>query len=372
MHDIDVVVGLGFGSEGKGAIVKHVADIKNPKTAVCAFTPNTGHTAYHKGEKYVFCLVPLASMVESVDVVMIGPGAVLKISLFMEEVAQVRKLYPNKRIVVHSRAAYVTAEDLEAEKELVRIGSTMKGTAAANIRKLKRQEWSTVGQLEGCEPLPELDLSGIEILEPSDYKALLEERIQAGGIIVEGTQGYSLSINHGFFPYTTSRDCTASAVLQDCGFSLMSRERINVIGVTRTFPIRVANRFDSDGNQIGTSGPCYDDQEETTFEAIGVPTEYTTVTKLPRRVFTFSNQQFLESVSANSCDEIAFTFLDYLSEDDQTQFLAEMGFMLTESVLDNRSGVGFQTPQIKYGGYGPNDMRTFGPKKELASCQNNS
>jgi hypothetical protein len=125
---------------------------------------------------------------------------------------------------------------------------------------------------------------------------------EAEHVIVEGAQGYGLSMYHGFYPYTTSRDVSVWQILADCGIphdllpTVMDLPDITVIGTCRTYPIRVANRFDTHGTQVGYSGPCYDDQLEISFEEIGQKVELTTVTKLPRRIFTFSEKQITEAV----------------------------------------------------------------------------
>jgi adenylosuccinate synthase len=82
--------------------------------------------------------------------------------------------------------------------------------------------------------------------------------------------------------------------------------------VARTYPIRVANRFDDKGKMIGWSGPHYPDQEEIRWEQIGVAPELTTVTKLPRRIFTFSEQQIREAVRANGNVQVFLNFCNYL------------------------------------------------------------
>ena len=67
---------------------------------------------------------------------------------------------------------------------------------------------------------------------------------------------------------------------------------------------------------IGTSGPCYHDQDEISWEDIGIEPELTTVTKLPRRVFTFSETQIAEAVEANGVDHVFLNFANYCSEEE--------------------------------------------------------
>ena len=90
-------------------------------------------------------------------------------------------------------------------------------------------------------------------------------------VIVEGTQGFGLSILHGgHYPYATSRDTTAAGALSEVG---LSPRDVDCVALTlRTFPIRVG----------GNSGPL---PLETTWETIARDcaadanlTEFTTVT----------------------------------------------------------------------------------------------
>jgi len=148
-------------------------------------------------------------------------------------------------------------------------------------------------------------------------------------VLVEGAQGYGLSMYHGFYPYTTSRDVSLWQILADCGIphdllpTVMDLPDITVVGTCRTYPIRVANRFDTHGTQVGYSGPCYDDQLEITFEEIGQKTELTTVTKLPRRIFTFSRKQIGEAIEYNGAREIFLNFVNYCKTEEEVQDIVE-------------------------------------------------
>jgi adenylosuccinate synthase len=153
------------------------------------------------------------------------------------------------------------------------------------------------------------------VVSHAEYK----ERLRTGGAtILEGAQGYSLGIHSGFYPYTTSRECT---VAQLCSDTLVSPDQITAVyGCARTYPIRVSNRY-TDGMMHGWSGPCYSDQQETSFDALNQVQETTTVTKLPRRVFTFSDAQFKEAVEANMPSKlrVAITFCDYVCDIDDEE-----------------------------------------------------
>src|SRR5205823_1704389 len=104
--------------------------------------------------------------------------------------------------------------------------------------------------------------------------------IDSGGeVLLEGTQGFGLSLHHGHYPYVTSKDTTVGALCSEAGLS--PRLLGQVIMVVRTYPIRVA----------GNSGPLPRevDWEIVTRES-GSPfplREKTTVTGNIRRVAGF-------------------------------------------------------------------------------------
>src|SRR5207245_164153 len=60
-------------------------------------------------------------------------------------------------------------------------------------------------------------------------------------VLIEGTQGFGLSLYHsGYYPYCTSRDTTAAGFLSEVGVS--PRRVTEIVVVFRTFPIRVAGK----------------------------------------------------------------------------------------------------------------------------------
>jgi adenylosuccinate synthase len=121
---------------------------------------------------------------------------------------------------------------------------------------------------------------------------------------IEGAQGFGLSIQHGFYPYTTSRDVTPAQIYADCGIPWDTACMGKILGITRTYPIRV-------NNKTGTSGPFYEDQKEISFADIGQEVELTTVTKLPRRLFTYSKAQMAHATSVCCPHEVMINFMNY-------------------------------------------------------------
>lgn len=333
------VVDLQFGSCGKGLLAGYLAKKYKPDTIVTAWAPNAGHTFIDsEGNKMVSCAIPNGIVSGSVDNILLGPGSVINPELLQMEIEQfigTDSLYP--RIHIHEHAAVVTESHRALESVgMVGIGSTMKGVGEATIEKLRRitnGNSNTAKDMLKGTPLESM------VVTVEEYNYILDK---AQVVQVEGAQGFSLGINNGFYPYTTSRECTVAQLLSDCAIPFRDFN-INVIGACRTYPIRVANRYKTDEHGhteiVGWSGPCYHDQEETSWEKIGVETEFTTVTKLPRRVFTFSLEQIRQACRMNGVDEIFLNFANYFNSFKEVD----------ELVHDIQTSTGVK---VRYLGYG--------------------
>src|SRR6185369_1585278 len=94
------------------------------------------------------------------------------------------------RIIVDPRAVIVTEADRQAERlRLKDIGSTCSGTGAASIRRMSRR--SDVDLAKDSKSI--LSRCRVETVA-----RLLHDVLDDGGdIIVEGTQGFALSLLHG-------------------------------------------------------------------------------------------------------------------------------------------------------------------------------
>ncbi len=297
---VDILVDLQFGSTGKGLLAGFLAATNQYDTVVAANMPNAGHTTVLPGgRQWVHKAMP--NGVEVSKNIMIGPGSVFSPEQLRKEINGVVDFLAGKRIMIHEAAGILKPEHAEAERaSLSRISSTMQGSAEALIAKIRRQEGAIA--LQNMELLEQYDLWQYVVTQAE----WLDTLNKSERILVEGSQGYSLGISSGFYPYCTSRECTASRVLADCG--IPAKWLDEVFGVARLHPIRVGNTAD------GFSGDIYDDQQELSWEALGQAPEYTTVTKRVRRVFSFSHQQFDEAVLANQCDRVFLNFANYDEE----------------------------------------------------------
>lgn len=320
MKKVYMVLDMQFGSTGKGLLAGYLAKQYQPDVVVTAWGPNAGHTYIDEnGRKFVHRMLANGIVSPKLETVLIGPGSVLDIDCLKKEIESCKDLLIDKTIVIHPQAVVVTEKHRKLEKRNVKIGSTMKGTGAAVIERIERDPDNSpiAANSIPIEWLDSIAQMGVTI---AVHKALYDVTIaEANTIQIEGAQGYSLSIYHGFYPYCTSRDVTPAQVMADTAmpFSLIPE----VYGTLRTFPIRVANRF-KDGVMIGTSGPGYVDQKELEWSDVGVDPELTTVTQLPRRIFEFSFEQLAEASFRCGPTHLFLNFANYLSTED-TEILIE-------------------------------------------------
>lgn len=348
-HKIDMVMDFQYGSTGKGLIAGYLAKRGNYDTAICAFATNAGHTYIDRsrGIDMMTQQLPTAISSPTVKNILIGPGSAIHAQTFLEETKRYAPMLAGKRILIHPQAAVV--EDYHAELEMsngqTKMGSTAKGVGEAYIERIRRKpgraNTARMRWLDNHSFKTEVDsMMACFVATESEYRACLEE---AEEVIVEGAQGFSLSMYHGQYPYTTSRDVTPWQVAADCGLPMKWAPYIKVVGTLRTFPIRVNNRD-------GSSGPCYPDQHEIQWEYLGLAPELTTVTKLPRRIFTFSQQQLDEALfhCGGYWDTSLFlNFCNYFRTKHEVRALAQD--IMSASVRRQNP------PRVKWFGFGPDD-----------------
>jgi len=324
MKEIHAIVDLQFGSCGKGLFAGYLSERLQPDTIVTAWAPNAGHTFIDaSGKKYVNIATPNGvATSKKLKRVLLGPGSVINPALLQSELERDAHLWHDVDLMIHGSAAVVNEYHRGQESQYgFKIGSTMKGVGEAVIHKITR---NPDNQNVASVALRGTPLEGY-VVDPIIYDAAVDE---SECVLIEGAQGFSLSINQGFYPYTTSRECTVHQLLSDCSIPRIrnngTHPHLHVYGVCRTYPIRVSNRYDDKGQMIGYSGPCYPDQHELEWADIGREPEYTTVTKLPRRIFTFSAMQIADAVRMNGVDQVFLNFMNYLTHEDEKQSVINM------------------------------------------------
>jgi adenylosuccinate synthase len=329
------VVDGQFGSTGKGLASGLLAEMfsNNVDLVTSNAGPNSGHTSFYKGEKVVLKQLPtfavIAKKIGTSIPVYLNGGAVIDPSVLNEEI---QKYGMASEVCVHPHASYVTSNAVETDTANVNsIGSTGKGTGPAQMAKMARKSTDAV------------------VIGHSDELECKIGRLSIGdGIITlaEVSQGFSLGINSGFYPFTTSRECTVAQAIADAQIPIETYR--DAMMVVRTFPIRVA----------GNSGPSYSDQIETSWDYLEVEPEITTVTKKIRRVFTWSDEQFCESVQVNRPGIVFLNFVNYLVRKN-----IDIDEFVREKILTNYVSVLGRMPKAILLGYGPEskDVKLWTP-----------
>ena len=303
---VSVVIGGQFGSEGKGKVALEIARRSSDPVAVIRVGgPNSGHTAYDRaGRKHVLRQLPAGCIDRDVDVVL-PAGSYIDVDVLMSEIEQLE--YPRERIRISNHARIITDEhkQWEAAAGLAgAIGSTGSGVGAAVMASVARGADNF--ELESFEAVDHPDLEPF-VCDTTDH---LRGQLNAGyRVIVEGTQGFGLSLlEGGFWPKATSRSTTAAGALAEAGLSPVDVDDVTM--VIRSFPIRVA----------GNSGPLVD---ETTWDEIAKKVgrdddlrEHTTVTKRLRRVGHFDPVFVRRALAVNRPTRLVLNHLDYVGADE--------------------------------------------------------
>jgi adenylosuccinate synthase len=336
---INTIVDGQYGSTGKGSIAAYIALRDKPDTIITAWSPNAGHTAIVDGVKYVHTMLANGIVSPNLERILIGPGSVVNLPALLSEFEEAKKSLPhlgNVGILFHPNAVIVDQKHRDQEaKTMGAIGSTKKGSGAALIEKLMRNPESKIIAKDFGKEIEDMHRNFI-VTNQTHYAACLAT---TRSCLIEGAQGFSLGINSGFYPYTTSRECTPQQLMIDCQLPRNWLAEMRVIMTMRTYPIRV-------NNAQGYSGPCYNDQEEIEFKDIPCPpaeVERTTVTKLPRRVFTYSGDQIHSASRIIRPDEVFLNFMNYVGTEWNKETSA-----FAEKVNDDLA-----TGAVCYVGWGP-------------------
>lgn len=296
-----VVVGGQYGSEGKGKISAVITKRENIDICVRCGGPNSGHSFIDESGKNVVLRQVPTGFVNPRTRLLIPAGALVDLTILRQEIETL--CLPVSRVGIDERCFIINDEDRENEKRLClreRLSSTLSGVGAAQARRALRSE---SGQL-ARDAIRDYAWLGKYL---TDVSAEVNTSLDHDGkVLVEGTQGFGLSLYHSaHYPKTTSRDTTASGFLSEVGVS--PRLVTEIVVVFRTFPIRVA------GNQ---AGPL---KHEITWEQVqkesGFPhpvEERTSVTNNLRRVGRFDWELAKRATEINRPTRIAINGLDYL------------------------------------------------------------
>jgi adenylosuccinate synthase len=287
-----VVIGGQFGSESKGKVVAYLAP--EIDVAVRTGAPNAGHTVIHDHQTYKLRQIP-ATVFNPKCTLCIGAGALIDPEVLA---AEVKLTNCHDRLLIDPHAGIITPKHARQEQKAElknKIGSASIGIGAALADRIARTGFKLAKDVLGQYQL-------------TNISKFINTHIDEGKkILVEGTQGFGLSLYHGSYPFVTSRDTTAANFLAEAGLSPLVVK--DIILVIRTYPIRVG----------GNSGPLLN---EITWDEIsrevGKPViEHTTVTNNVRRVGRFDPILVKQAIQVNRPTQIALQFINYLFPQDE-------------------------------------------------------
>lgn len=303
---VDVVVGLQFGSEGKGRLIERIAD----KYSIMVRTgaPNAGHKVWNiNGDfesnpiQYPHQIIPCGVWSNPRVMAVLGAGAMIDPDQLYKELAWFDKerlpFNPQTQLLIDRNAVVIEQRHIAVEQPMHQaIGSTAHGCGAALINKIARD-----GSIRMAKDIPELSQY---ICDTVTY---LNGFLKTGAwILLEGTQGSMLSLTTSpYYPYCTSRDTNVSNWLSEAGISPFWLQ--DVYGVFRTYPIRVAGN----SGPTGASELTWDDIRSRSGNP-NIQNEKTTVTKKTRRIFEFSKDDFERACMINTPTKLCMNFVDYI------------------------------------------------------------
>ena len=199
-----VIVGAFWGDEGKGKIISYLALKDKLDFCVRTGSVNAAHTVWMDGNKYALHMVPAAFLYEKCRL-LIGAGANVHVNRFLEEL-ELTKV--NGRMGIDQMSSIIEEKHSAQDKASAfnkGIGTTGWGVGPALEERARRTA-------KLAKDIPEL--------QPylADVATEINEGLDAGkNVLLEGTQGFMLSLFHGTYPYVTSRDTGAAAICSEAG-----------------------------------------------------------------------------------------------------------------------------------------------------------
>ncbi|HIY75041.1 MAG TPA: adenylosuccinate synthase [Candidatus Sphingobacterium stercorigallinarum] len=271
---VDVLLGLQWGDEGKGKIV----DVFCPKYDLIARFqggPNAGHTLEFDNKKFVLNTIPSGIFNED-TLNLIGNGVVIDPIILKRELDNLKAAgfdpVGNGTLVIARKAHLIlpTHQLLDAASESKmgkgKIGSTLKGigptymdkTGRNGLRvgdttlddfqqryeKLKQKHLSMLahyGEIPDFSEKEQAFMEAIEFLRSIpqvDSEHLVNQYLRDGKrVLAEGAQGTLLDVDFGSYPFVTSSNTTTAGACT--GLGIAPRTIGEVYGIFKAYATRV-------------------------------------------------------------------------------------------------------------------------------------
>jgi len=289
-----VLLGAQWGDEGKGKAtdilgdrVKYVVRYQGGN--------NAGHTVVIGDQKYALHLLP-SGILTPTCIPVIGNGVVIDPAVLLEEIRGLNERgVDTSNLKISTNAHLITPYHRTIDKVSERflgkaqIGTTGRGIGPAYADKINRigirvqdlfdpsilrqkiegalkdknQVLVKVFNRKGLEidEILKEYLEYAEILRPyvTDTSLLLNQALERGeNILLEGSQGTLLDVDHGTYPFVTSSNPTAGGASTGSGIGPTKISR--VIGIVKAYTTRVGSGpfptelFDEDGEKLRSIG----------------------------------------------------------------------------------------------------------------------
>lgn len=271
---VDVLLGLQWGDEGKGKIV----DVLCPQYDLIARFqggPNAGHTLEFDNKKFILNTIP-SGIFNKNTLNLIGNGVVIDPIILKRELDNLKEAgvdpVGEKNLVIARKAHLIlpTHQLLDAASEsnmgVSKIGSTLKGIGPTYMDKTGRNglrvgDTTLPNFLEKYEKLKEKHLrilshygevpdfkekedaffQAIEFIKTIphvDCEHLVNQYLDEGKkVLAEGAQGTLLDIDYGSYPFVTSSNTTTAGAC--IGLGIAPNRIGKVIGIFKAYCTRV-------------------------------------------------------------------------------------------------------------------------------------
>ena len=199
-----VIVGAFWGDEGKGKIISYLALKDNLDFCVRTGSVNAAHTVWKDGKKYALHMVPAAFLNKKTRL-LVAAGANVHVPRLLEEIALTKV---DGRIGVDENASII--EEMHSVQDRTSAFNRGLGTTGWGVGPALEERVRRTAKL--AKNIPEIK----QLL--TDSVTEINDGLDAGKkVLLEGTQGFMLSLYHGTYPYVTGRDTGASAIASEAG-----------------------------------------------------------------------------------------------------------------------------------------------------------
>jgi len=293
---IDVLVDLQRGDCGKGKISKVLND-KNNYSAIIKFngSGNAGHAVWLGDKKYTAHY--LTSGIYGKDTkIVIGPGCVLNPKEFLKEYEMFNKEFKlDGRVFIHPYTHIIQDKHIKTDKKENKIGTTNKGNGPCYSDKYKR----TGLRAENMEELKNFILP--ENMVKNIFKLIPSITSGHGKILMEGSQGWWLDIDHGDYPYVTSSHIHPGFAFASFGIPLQKMG--DIVGVCKIYETYVGNATDLIQSDV---------EDANKIREVGA--EYGETTGRPRDIGYLDIQKLVESINHTGVSKLFINKVDVLEE----------------------------------------------------------